>query len=336
MFRNLLFKPWLGCVAVLLVVSTAFSADGYIGEYKGTYKADKSAVLKSSGKVIVEGPGYYRVMLEVLEDKSGQEGFLIEIYGVRQGNMVNLFGRSQGRNWTGAIKDGKILATADYYIMDFELERTVRKSPTEGAKPPDGAIVLLPFEPGKKSDVSEWESNNEHPAWVVLDDGTVQIGKSSPHTKRKFKDVKLHLEFFLPLEPDNFFQHRSNSGVFLNGKYEVQVLDSFGFVPSTGDCGAIYNFARPMVNASLPPHTWQTYDIIFRAPRMGLPGEVKELPRITVFHNGIKIHDNVEIPAPTADPEKPHVEEGPLELQDHGHPVRYRNIWIVELESGSD
>jgi hypothetical protein len=112
--------------------------------------------------------------------------------------------------------------------------------------------------------------------------------------------------------------------VYLADMYEVQVLDSFGLTDTSGDCGALYNFARPRVNASLPPEVWQTYDITFRAPRLDEKGEVKELPRITVIQNGVKIHDDLEIPM------RRHRAKGPLQLQDHGHPIQFRNVWVVE------
>jgi hypothetical protein len=112
--------------------------------------------------------------------------------------------------------------------------------------------------------------------------------------------------------------------VYVADNYEVQVLDSFGLVETSGDCGSLYNIARPRVNASLPPETWQTYDITFRAARMDASGKVTELPRITVILNGVKIQDNLEIPMPR------HRAKGALQLQDHSHKIQFRNIWVVE------
>jgi hypothetical protein len=150
-------------------------------------------------------------------------------------------------------------------------------------------------------------------------------GKGSNRTKQQFSDVKqLHVEFKLPLEPKGRGQGRANSGVYLLDAYEVQVLDSFGIVHTSGDCGGLYNVARPMVNSCLPPETWQTYDISFRAARLDTNGGVKELPRITVIHNGVPIHVNVEIP------KNRHRTKGPIQLQDHKHNIEFRNIWLVE------
>jgi hypothetical protein len=181
---------------------------------------------------------------------------------------------------------------------------------------------LLPYKAGVKPDMSGWTNTN----WLALDNGSMQIfkGKGSNRTKQQFSDVKqLHVEFKLPLEPKGRGQGRANSGVYLLDAYEVQILDSFGIVQTSGDCGGLYNVARPMVNACLPPETWQTYDISFRAARMD-GRRVIELPRITVWHNGVKIHDNVEIP------KNRHRTKGPLQLQDHKHNIEFRNIWLVE------
>lgn len=129
---------------------------------------------------------------------------------------------------------------------------------------------------------------------------------------------------------DSFGQARANSGVIINNIYEIQVLDSFGLVPAMGDCGSIYDQTRPLVNASLPPEQWQTYDITFRAPRMTPDGSVTK-ERVTVDLNGVRIHTNVPIEGATAGhpPGKPpkNAATGPLHLQDHGNRVRYRNVW---------
>ena len=118
--------------------------------------------------------------------------------------------------------------------------------------------------------------------------------------------------------------------MYLAGQFEVQVLDSFGLVHTSGDCAGLYNRARASVNACLPPETWQTYDIEFRAPRLNADGSVKENARITVRHNHIPVHDNVELPY-SGDRWKGKSEaKGPIHLQDHGHPIQYRNIWLVE------
>jgi hypothetical protein len=139
------------------------------------------------------------------------------------------------------------------------------------------------------------------------------------------------VEFRVPYEPGKGGQGRGNSGVYLQDRYEVQVLDSFGLEPGLGDCGALYQIAAPPPAVCLPPLAWQTFDITFRAPRFDASGRKTENARITVIHNGIKIHDNLELPHTTGGAAPGEVPSGPLRLQDHGNPVRYRNIWVQPL-----
>ena len=305
-----------------------------MGEYEGTYQADASQTSKATAKVIAEGPGYYRVVVQAEPLAPGEPTAQFEIYGVQQGTKVNLFGRSNARPWHGTIAADKLVADPGYYGIGLELRKITRKSPTEGLPPPADATVLLPYSPGKAPDASAWLGGS----WKPQDDGSLQCdpGKGSIRTKQSFSDLKLHLEFWLPLMADNFGQARANSGVFLNNLYEIQVLDSFGLVPSMGDCGAIYDQTRPKVNANLPPEHWQTYDIRFRAPRMNPDGTVREKARVTVELNGVKVQDDTPIEGATAghEPGKPQANAatGPLQLQDHGNRVRYRNIWLEELK----
>jgi hypothetical protein len=318
----------------MLMPVRVWAEDLFIGEYEGTYKADESQSTKATAKVIAEGPAYYRVVLQAEPLATGEPTAQFEIYGVQQGMRVNLFGRANGAHWHGHIAEGKLVADPGYYGMGMELKKSNRKSPTEGLQPPGDAVVLLPFAPGKAPDNSAWKGAS----WKPQEDGSLQCdpGKGSIYTKQNFGDMKLHLEFWLPLMADSFGQGRANSGVIINNLYEVQVLDSFGLVPSMGDCGAIYSQARPRVNASLPPERWQTYDITFRAPRMNSDGTVNEKARVTVELNGVKIQDNVAIEGATAghEPGKPpaNAAVGPLQLQDHGNRVRYRNVWLVDLK----
>lgn len=334
---NLLKHRFAICVALsgMLVSDRLCAEDLFMGEYEGTYRADDSQTTKATAKVIAEGPGYYRVVLQAEPLASGEPAAQFEIYGVQQGTRVNLFGRANAANWHGRIADGKLTGDPGYYGMGIELKMTTRKSSTEGLQPPSEAVVLLPFAPGKAPDASAWKGGS----WKPQDDGSLQCnpGKGSIYTKQNFGDMKLHLEFWLPLMAEAFGQGRANSGVIINNLYEVQVLDSFGLVPSAGDCAAIYSQARPRVNASLPPEHWQTYDITFHAPRMKADGTVKEKARVTVELNGVKVQDNVAIEGATAghEPGKPpaNVATGPLQLQDHGNRVRYRNVWLVELKN---
>ncbi len=310
------------CLVGLLCLANNLFADSFMGQYEGTFYPDKKFTMKATADVVAEGDGNYRIVIKAKSNDPAMDGAFVEIYGKQEGKVVTISGRAGGYDWKGDIKDGRLKAQSRYGL-NFDLKTVESKSPNAGLKPPKNAVVLLPFEEGAEPDMSGWTNTN----WKALDNGSMQVvpKKGSNKTKQQFTDIKrLHLEFKLPLEPKNRGQGRANSGVYLLDAYEVQVLDSFGLVHTSGDCGGIYNVARAKINASLPPETWQTYDITFRAARLGENGKVKELPRITVIHNGVKIHDNLEIP------KSRHRTKGPIQLQNHKHEIQFRNIWLVE------
>ena len=202
--------------------------------------------------------------------------------------------------------------------------------------PPEAAVVLF-----DGRDLSNWTKlDGGAPAWEVADGAmTVTAGEGDIVSRERFTDFLLHLEFMTPDMPDATGQAKGNSGVFLQGRYEIQVLDSYGIdVPGMGDCGAIYNQFASLVNACKPPLEWQTYDVIFRAARVGESGEIEENARVTVLQNGIVIQNNVQIQGATGGAtDGDAAEPGPLRLQDHGNSVKYRNIWVVPLPlKGSD
>jgi hypothetical protein len=216
---------------------------------------------------------------------------------------------ADGKNvtWSAVIADGKLTGkTAEG--QEFALNRVMRKSPTLDAKPPSGAIVLFD---GTSAD--KWQGGK------LVEGNLLQMGVNS---KDKFGDIKLHIEFRCPFEPFQGGQGRGNSGVYVNGQ-EVQVLDSFGLEANAGDCAALYSYRKPDVNMSYPPLSWQTYDIEYHLGK--LDGDKKVGPKITVLHNGVKVHDNVEF---KDFKDKP----GILHLQNHGNQVYYKNIWVVELK----
>jgi hypothetical protein len=158
-------------------------------------------------------------------------------------------------------------------------------------------------------------------------------------TRESFGDCQLHVEFAEPLPASGESQERGNSGVFLMGLYEMQVLDSYqNKTYADGQAASVYGQYPPLVNASRPPGQWQTYDIVFHGPRFAKDGRVIRPARVTILHNGVLVQDNVELTGPTAHGERPpykaHPEKLPLQLQDHHSPVRYRNIWIRELKEG--
>lgn len=198
---------------------------------------------------------------------------------------------------------------------------------------PADAVILFD---GK--DLSQWEDGKGGAAGWKVENGYVEVvaKTGSIRTKRAFGDCQLHVEWAAPVEVKGEGQERGNSGVFLMDTYEVQVLDSYDNTTySDGQAAAIYGQYPPMVNACRRPGEWQTYDIIFHRPHFDPEKNLVQPARLTVLHNGILVHDNVELTGPTAHkarpPYKPHDIRLPLSLQDHGNPVRYRNIWLREL-----
>ncbi len=198
--------------------------------------------------------------------------------------------------------------------------------------PPSDAIVLFD---GK--DLSQWESAKKGPAQWLVKDGIATInGTGSISTKQEFGDCQLHVEWATPSEVKGDGQGRGNSGIKLQGRYEVQVLDSYdNKTYFHGQAGAVYKQYAPLVNASRKPGEWQTYDIIFHAPRFDDSKHLSKPATVTVLQNGVLVQDNVEIKGGTSFVGAPkyvaHPLKQPLVLQDHKNPVRYRNIWIREL-----
>jgi hypothetical protein len=220
-----------------------------------------------------------------------------------------------------------------------DINRPKPKVVTPGAKPgqaPSNAIVLFD---GK--DLSAWvnKKSGGKPKWKVKG-GFVEvagIGKDGDiETKQAFGDFQLHIEWASPAVANKAKQGRGNSGVFPMGLYELQVLDSYkSETYADGQAGAVYGQYPPLFNVCRKPGQWQSYDIIFHRPRFNKNGRLKKPGRITALHNGVLIQDNVEILGPTKDKVRKgyttHVDKLPISLQDHKNPVRYRNIWVVEL-----
>jgi hypothetical protein len=214
--------------------------------------------------------------------------------------------------------------------------RVVRPGEAAGTKPagaPQDAIVLL----GSGNDRSAWRMLDGSPVTWAMNNGVLETGKGFIRTTAEFTDLQLHVEFATPSAVVGDSQGRGNSGVFLGGKFEIQVLDSYqNPTYPDGQASAMYGQYPPLVNASRAPGEWQTYDVVFTAPRFTASAKLDAPAVVTVFHNGIVVHNATPFWGPTAhrkiDPYEPATAKGPISLQDHGNPVRYRNIWIRPLE----
>ena len=226
-------------------------------------------------------------------------------------------------------------AVAQYgELGDLEIARPEDLRDVESIPPPEGAIILF-----DGSNLDEWiQLDGQPPAWLLVEGGAMQApargGNFGIKTRKQFDGrYKLHVEFRVPYQPEKAGQARGNSGVYNQGRYEVQILDSYGLdQPGPTDCAGIYEVAAPRVNACKAPTVWQSYDIDFQAP-IFRNGQKVQPARMTVLHNGVLIHDDVPIPVDNTrsglggDPSTP----GPLHLQDHSDPVQFRNIWLLPI-----
>ncbi|WP_020473236.1 3-keto-disaccharide hydrolase [Zavarzinella formosa] len=216
--------------------------------------------------------------------------------------------------------DGSELKLASDDGKSLVFKKTDRQSPTLGAKPPEGAIVLF-----DGTSNSAWTGGRVDEKTKFLNTDGKDI-----NTKQKFNNYSMHLEFMLPYRPDARGQGRGNSGFYQVLMYEVQVLDSFGLDGKDNECGGVYTKAAPKVNMCLPPLTWQTYDAEF-TNAVSEDGKVVKKSRLTLKHNGVVVQDNIEINGKTGGARNdPEGTPGPIQLQGHGNPLQYRNIWIIE------
>ena len=226
---------------------------------------------------------------------------------------VTIFTRNDS---TSTYKDGEVTIKNNEGKVLCIFHKVHRTSPTLGAKPPAGAVVLF-----------DGTSADKFSDGRMTPDGLLMEGATS---QQKFQSYTMHLEFLIPFEPTKRGQGRGNSGCYAQGRYEVQILDSFGLAPNTNECGAIYGLVAPATPMSYPPLSWQTYDVDFTAAVYDGGKKVKNA-RMTIRHNGVEVLKDVEVPqASTAAPLPEGPEPGPVYLQNHGNPVRFRNIWVME------
>lgn len=283
------------------------------GEYSGTLNTGGES-LRLGVQVIALGSGKFKAV--------GYPGGLpgdgwggekrIQVEGELKDGTVH-FASDEGG---GVLRNGQLEIVGEQGVKLGELKKVIRKSPTLGKKPPEGAVVLF-----------DGTTAEHFKGGRLTDESYLREGVTSNET---FGDFTLHMEFMLSFMPHARGQGRSNSGAYMQGRYEVQILDSFGLTGEHNECGGIYELHKPAVNMCFPPLSWQTYDVDFQAARYDDDGNKVTDATVTVRHNGEVIHQNVKLPRGTrAAPVKEGPEPGPLYIQNHGNPLWFRNIWVV-------
>ncbi|MXZ35449.1 MAG: DUF1080 domain-containing protein [Acidobacteria bacterium] len=321
--------------SLTLGAGAVLAGDSAMGEWEGKLRGDDGVERILEARVVAEGGDRFRAVMRLDMDGAWNAG---ESTGRRQGETVVFSGSLTPGQGSGGVcrLQGQVdsegfrgTCAGSGTTARFSLARMERRPPRLGAEPPEKAVVLF-----DGTGLDAWMHRDGQPAgWKLREDGSMEVTRGNILTRRSFGDVRIHLEFRTPLMAEARGQARGNSGVYVQGRYEVQVLDSFGLEPMDNGCGGVYRIAPPRVNASLPPLQWQTYEIVFRSPRFDSSGGKTANAKITVRHNGEVIHLDRELPRLTpGGVSSEEGERGPLLLQDHRDPVQYRNIWVVPLD----
>lgn len=320
-------------MAVLTTSVASFADDSQDPNKAYLNAADAGAEYAVQGEysgVIKTGEGEIKVGVQVIAEGSGKLAWVAYMGGLPGdgwdgdtpprgiGEMQGDMGVLKGDNGQAEIRNGRLAIITSENVRLGELARTTRVSPTMGSQPPPGAVVLFDGSTADKFENGKIDENK------LLIQGVT--------SKDKFQSFELHLEFMLSFMPNARGQGRSNSGCYMQGRYETQILDSFGLTGEQNECGGVYSIAKPKLNMCFPPLSWQTYDVEFHAAKFDAAGKKTADAWMTVKHNGVVIHQQLQLThATTASPLQEGPEPGPVYLQDHGNPVRFRNIWVKPL-----
>ena len=321
MFRKLALTIFMAAISVSAMANQAVQ-----GDWEGTVTGEGWNNLPARAEIVGQPNDGYRARLYIGDmpavELSGlsRQDVAIFIGEFDLGDKGRFVASAHGR--AGEIQ-GELISTAGAPGATLSLKRVVKESPTLGQKPPKGAVVLL----GEGASEDAWIAQ---PGNLV--NGEMRIGGNTYVSRLEYGDAKIHVEFMPPYMPNDSGQARGNSGVYVHGRYEIQVLDSYADAPDVGTCGAIYSIAVPPAGACLPPGQWQTYDITFKAPKFDANGKKVADGVITVLQNGKVIYDDMVLPHVTPGGiSGEEAAKGPLMLQNHGDEVRYRNVWVLPL-----
>lgn len=312
----------------------------FMGDWKGGWveapQKDGNARNNPGLVARVIGLGNNRYEIQILEEFDKRADFKVKTEAVWENGKMTFDQNGYSGKITNDSFTGKKAGGA--FDTPFSLKRVHRTSPTMGKKAPENAVVLF-----DGSDLDAWErQGGGDPTWLTKDGYFEVLPKKdnnnvggSINTRQSFGDVKVHLEFRLPYEPEHRGQKRANSGFFMPGGYEVQILDSYGLDGMWNECGALYKQSPPRVNMCWAPCVWQTFDVEFKRLRRDSEGNKVDHAEFTVWHNGVKIHNSFQIKGATSNTQKGRElgesgKNGGLSLQDHSNKIQFRNIWVVE------
>jgi hypothetical protein len=333
-----IFTLFMACTAAFSKVEPI---PPFMGDWQGGWvnapSKDGNAKNNPALDARVIGLGSDRYEIQMMEEFDKRADFKVKTEAAWKNGKLSFEQNGYKGEITGSTFKGT--KSSGDLVTHFELKRLHRTSPRAGQEAPLGAIVLFD---GKN--MNSWKhGGGEKVTWTVKD-GVVEILPKKENndkggaifTRQTFADVKVHLEFKLPYEPEGREQHRGNSGFFVPGGYEVQILDSYGLGGMWNECGALYKQSPPQVNMCWAPGVWQTYDVEFKRMRMDAEGNKVDHAVISVWHNGKLVQNQLALKGTTSNTQSGRKKAetgtmGSLQLQDHSHKIQFRNIWVVEL-----